>query len=131
MSTVITDASFCPQTKAAGWAAWIRLGKGKLIKRSGVFKIAPKDCTEAELWAAYNGIHIAKAKGAEKVLLQTDCLAAINVIKKNKTKNEKGYLELRHVKGHTNFTGARYWVNRWCDREAKKQMRKQRKIYES
>lgn len=32
--------------------------------------------------------------------------------------------ELRHVKAHSKVNDARSWVNDWCDKEAKKWMRK-------
>jgi hypothetical protein len=33
-ATVITDASFCSETRAAEWAAWITLDNGNRIKRA-------------------------------------------------------------------------------------------------
>jgi len=34
---------------------------------------------------------------------------------------------LRHVKAHTKVSDARSFVNRWCDKQAKKQLRESRK----
>jgi len=40
--------------------------------------------------------------------------------------NPDAVLEYRHVKGHTRTKDGRSYVNRWCDKAAKRHMRKQR-----
>ncbi len=141
-ATVITDASFCPETGASGWAAWVTYSKGterERIKRYGTFKRKPKDSGQAELWAALNGVALAAKAGALDILLQTDCMQVVNLLRDNQDKVYQS-LELAkistrpkvstfHVKGHTNssWKGARFWVNRWCDAQAGAQMRRQRK----
>lgn len=127
MSTVLTDASFCHDTGASGWAAWVRIDEKTLVKKSGIFKESPSNCIEAELWAAYNGIHIAQQNGAKKILLQTDCKT--NIKKLLRDKKFKGILTCRHIKAHTNRKEARFYCNDWCDRQAKQHMRKQRKLF--
>jgi len=134
-ATVITDASFCPDTASAGWAAWVAYDKGK-IKQYGAFKRKPKDSAQAELWAAINGIAIASKAGAKKILLQTDCQQVVDLINREKDKvyqalalakiTDKPTIDAIHVKGHTNKSGARFWVNRWCDEKAGIVMREQR-----
>lgn len=142
-ATVITDASYCHRTKAAGWAAWIRTDGQPPIKRYGTFKDTPSGPAQAELWASYNGLYFAHAVGATTVLLQTDCMAVVDKFNGNMSAlagslKAKPYAELKakginlqikakHVKGHTKTQDARSYCNRWCDEWAKKQMRKQRR----
>lgn len=134
-TTVITDASWCPDTRASGYGVWVSANHGK-FKRSGSFKKKPENSYEAELWAAYNGIDLAVRNGATRILIQTDCLQVVNYIN-NKTNqcvkelrklcnNQKIKIFAKHVKGHTNREQSRYYVNRWCDAEAYHFMQKQR-----
>lgn len=136
-ATVITDASFCPETCAAGWAAWVSPDKGLRVKRYGAFKKQPADSNEAELWAAINGVCIAAKAGATNILLQTDCMAVVHTLNKDQLEIRKALtlldinsvrVKVYHVKGHTTWNGARYWVNRWCDARAGEVMRAQRKL---
>ncbi|QDP54006.1 MAG: putative ribonuclease H [Prokaryotic dsDNA virus sp.] len=141
-ATVITDASFCPRTKAAGWAAWIRIdGMDTPIKKYAEFKTPVRTAMQAEMLAAINGIWLAKQHGATTILLQTDCLAVVHMVE-GRTKKQHlkdgftraaasaGILGLnytaRHVRGHTDVADARSYVNRWCDGRAKAAMRRQR-----
>jgi ribonuclease HI len=133
-ATVITDASYCHKTNRGGWAAWIRIdGRSEPIKKYGSFKRNLPNSTDAEKKAALNGMVIAKAYGADAILLQTDCLSVVHLIdgttKKRKLIDEWtrylascGLLAMtikgRHVKGHTKKTEPRFFVNRWCDEKA-------------
>lgn len=133
-ATVITDASFCSNTRSAGWAAWVRVDDLSYpIKRSGRFKNFPKDSNEAEKFACMNGISVAKSFGATIILVQTDNLNAVNYI--NQFFSKQKILTLfgkdliitaKHVKGHTNNKERRFWVNRWCDETARRHMLEQR-----
>lgn len=141
-ATVITDASFCHRSKAAGWAAWIRIdGFDGPIKKYAEFKRPVKTAQQAEMLAAINGIWLAKQHGATTVIVQTDCLAVVHMLegltKKEHLRDEftrsaamAGILGMRfsgrHVKGHTDVADARSYVNRWCDGKAKWAMRSQR-----
>lgn len=131
-ATVITDASFCPDTKAAGWAVWIAYDGGK-IKKYGRFKRDPAHSGQAELWALLNGIAIATRAGAKLILAQSDCQSALDLVKENPDKvwqalglvglKDRPKINTKHVEGHTKHAGARYWVNRWCDTGAGSIMR--------
>ncbi len=136
-ATVITDASFCHDTKSAGWAAWISPDMGERIKRYGTFKRKPAHSAQAELWAAINGITLAAKAGATDIYIQTDCLQVVELIN---GQTEKVYealmlakfegrpsIKAAHVKGHTRHGAAKFWVNRWCDKHAGIAMREQRK----
>lgn len=133
-ATIITDASFCHRTKAAGWAAWIAADEFPKIREFGPFKKPPKTSSEAEIQAALNGLFLAYRAGARLLLIQSDCLGVGHMID-NRTKKFLNFqklhlanskVEYRHVKGHTNNPASRSWVNRWCDEQAKKAMRAQR-----
>lgn len=141
-ATVITDASFCPKTKAAGWAAWVRIdGRKEPIKKYGAFKQSVENSRDAEMLAAINGVFIAAREGATQVLVQTDCLAVVHMFEGvtvqqtikdafTRAQAKAGILGLnvssKHVRGHTNDPASRSWVNRWCDEQAGKEMRAHR-----
>jgi ribonuclease HI len=140
-ATVIADASWCPHTKAAGWAAWVVINhtsppRVQRVQRYGRFHQRPKSSTEAELWAAWNGIWIAHKLGATDVLCQTDCLSVVQHPGSGRRGHSypevsKRYwpgtkVTFRHVKGHTSNPEPRFYVNRWCDTHARKVMKAQR-----
>jgi ribonuclease HI len=134
-ATVISDASFCAQTKAAGRAFWITIDGGERIKKSGKFKTTPKNPSQAELWAALNGLAIALSRNCEFVLLQTDCLQVVKLLKDKNSKYLKEIvtnishdfqIATKHVKGHSVVQDKRSYVNRWCDKQAKIHMMEQR-----
>lgn len=132
-ATVITDASYCPRTRAGGWAAWITSDEGR-TQHAGCFKDLAKTPTEAELWAMLNGIWLAYEAGATEILVQSDCTGAVHLINSKcpETRLFKGvHIYARHVKGHTDIKEPRFYVNRWCDEEAKKHMRKQRALLDN
>ena len=141
-ATIITDASFCHKTKAAGWAAWIRIdGLPEPIKRYAEFRQPVNSAQEAEMLAAINGLWLAAQHGVTVALVQTDCLAVVHMLN-GQTKNsglrddftramaKAGVLHVnysgRHVRGHTQTADARSYVNRWCDAQAKTAMKRQR-----
>lgn len=141
-ATSITDASFDSNTKAAAWAAWIRVdGRSTTIKEHGLFKIPIQDANHAELYAALNGIWLAVNVGrAQVVLAQTDSMAVCHAIwgkhriytdilkaQLQATGLSGINLKARHVPGHSGGKDARSWVNEWCDTKAGLAMREQRK----
>lgn len=140
-ATVISDASYCPDTKAGGWAVWATLDGKERARQSGAFKTRPPSVNYAELWAACNGLVIARNMGAVEVLLQTDSLSVVQWINGTsrlsdghahaqallKQHAEGLTVRAKHVKGHTTHNEPRFWCNRWCDLHAGKEMRKQRK----
>lgn len=137
-ATIITDASFCPKTKAAGWAVWISSDSMKGVKQSGQFKVPPNTNTQAELWAAYNGMVLAYRLGARRLLIQSDCTTVGAALRRPNGKHgfadiaslmPGASFEYRHVKGHTKLSAARYYVNRWCDENARLHMKQARKAH--
>lgn len=127
-ATVITDASWCPKTKAGGWAAWISGISKPAIKKSGEFQTHPTTSNHGEILAALNGIAVAYQRGARGILLQSDCLGVQSAMDKPIWKNARAlhfpdaHVRYRHVKGHTSIGDARSYVNRWCDSEARTHM---------
>lgn len=135
-ATVITDASFDHRTRTGGWAAWIRIdGVPGPVRRSGILRELAADSSEAEMRASAIGIFIAAQFGATQILVQTDCMTVVHAIKGKGSRVKAWHemlavlpyenlkLQARHVKGHTANPAARSWVNRWCDENAKAQMR--------
>ena len=55
LTTIMTDASFCPDTGASGWGIYVRNQK-RLFKLGGNFKENPKCAFEAELMAIAIGV---------------------------------------------------------------------------
>ncbi|MCK9513557.1 MAG: reverse transcriptase-like protein [Pigmentiphaga sp.] len=142
-ATVITDASFCPDTKIGTWAGWIKMDVPPYpgpIRGSGRLRHS-EDSTTAEVMAAANGCYLAAANGASHILLQSDCMAVIHLVE-GRGKAERllaiwedlmgrgvmagVFITARHVKGHGRIHNARTWVNDWCDRTAYEIMRKAR-----
>ncbi len=139
LCTVVTDASYCPKTKAAGWACWI-VYEGQRHKQYGIFKGAVDGCFEAEIMAIINGLFIAKKIfSPEHFHVVSDCIPAMMVVegktRKIKLKKwRKKTLEIignqklttKHVKAHTSVQDKRSYVNRWCDTYAKAAMKQQK-----
>jgi len=144
--TVNTDASFCPHTKAAGYAFWISCNGGR-YKKHGVLK-GVKNPGEAEMHAIANALHYlysspyTKDQVFSKIWINSDCLDALSRIQDESEGTEaerfiqirlallledKGELLCRHVRAHRHTRTPRNYVNDWCDTMAKKSMRIRRK----
>ena len=106
-------------------------------QHSGMFRSRPTNSGLAELQAVLNGIWLAYQNGAKEILVQTDCMSVVHAVQgmgayARLYLNAKAehfpaaVVRAKHVKGHTQVADARSWCNRWCDRNAKEQMRKQR-----
>jgi ribonuclease HI len=150
--TVFTDASFCPETKAAGGAFWAR---GEKVKFSSSFPIPDATVSnDAEIAAVCRAIHevaahpelgLEMAKGREtRLVIVVDCEAAKFVFEGRRVKinaqtralvrealqviRDKGcWHKVNHVKSHSGTKTPRTWVNDWCDKEAYKHMDEMRK----
>lgn len=145
--TIFTDASFCPRTKAGGWAAWIKYEKGTLRKGAPILGLAASP-THCELIAIRNSLHYVeqafRITSDHLLVIQTDSLSAINMLEE-KIKifgaKERELVDsilkwkrdhfcnwsLRHVKGHMGTSTRRSAVNTWCDQEAGRHMKERRK----
>lgn len=134
-ATIITDASHHPEQKVGAWACWIRYDDKTLVKHAAVFKAKIDNSQEAKKLAIINAIFLAlKYAPADRplnqLLVQSDCLTVIQTLTAAEVMsllgiNKLPQLFLRHVKGHLNDSRhAKHYCNCWCDREAKKLMRK-------
>jgi ribonuclease HI len=85
MVTIIADASFCPASKAAGWAAWIKAdGRDSALIWGTFTRIAPASSGEAEFFAVANALFKA-AKDRfvgprDRVMIQSDCVAVLETL---------------------------------------------------
>ncbi|MFA7523078.1 MAG: RNase H family protein [Halothiobacillaceae bacterium] len=144
--TIIADASFCPNTNVAGYGYWIATERGKQ-GGGGEMKGRVEGNIAAEMQAVANALHIALrltlVQQKDEVLIQTDCMAAIDafegkrrnlpaqeweavcVLRRLRSDNDL-QLVFRHVKGHTGKKEARFVTNKLCDRRAKEAMRRAR-----
>jgi ribonuclease HI len=140
--TINTDASFHPDHNVGGYAFYIRCDLFKITKAGG-FKIQPKNSKEAEMMCIGNAISTLLAQKelpeARWLIINSDCKYGYEEIRQGKrgigkkinVMWQKLILRLgsaknifRHVKAHSGKDDARSFVNEWCDKEAKKWMRK-------
>jgi len=150
-ATVISDASFYEEGRPpkqrtfGGWAAYVRIdGNPKPVKGYGSIHSSTEKLTSTtcEMFAAINGIWLAKQNGASQVLVRSDCMAVIGAITGGNLTNRMRHIWVRslahakcldvalrahHVRGHTEAVDAASWVNDWCDRHARKGMFSSRK----
>lgn len=145
--TLMTDASHCQKTGAAGFGFWCVSDRGKLM---GGKPLAGKvlDAYSAEAKGVANSLFISFKSGiiqqGDKVIIQLDNMAVVagingklRKIRKdikevlifiNNFKTENNiYIECRHVKGHSKNTDNRSTANKHCDKRAKEQMKLARK----
>lgn len=146
--TIITDASHDPRTKACGWAWWLRSNRG-------AFRGQGHECepifnsSVAETLAVFRSLSEACKQGlidpADQILIRTDCIASIRAIQGRRLfirDDEEAFAEgvhtlrealslqlrLRHIKGHTTGNTHGTSINNECDRLARIEMAKARKI---
>lgn len=150
--TINTDASFHPSLKYGAYAFWAICDDFKITK-SGAFRDECLNSHDAEAKCIINALKIILLahKGITKIIVNTDSLNAIALLKDDKAhinrymgrsrtmwkhirkayhetmKHNKNKVEIeyRHVKAHSGIKDKRSYVNEWCDSEAKKQLRKQ------
>lgn len=147
--TINTDASFHPQLKYGAFAFWAVCNDFKITK-SGAFKTKCINPDDAEAKCMINALKVVLLahKGITKIIVNTDSLNGIALIKNDKEHikkyignnmkmwkhirvsfNEvmrqninKAEIEYRHVKAHSGVNDKRSYVNEWCDAEAKRTM---------
>lgn len=145
--TVFTDASFCPETNAGGWAVWAKRLDRSTFFKAGRFKDVMPGAAECEAAAVdiacWHLIRQGYLGGDQHVLIKTDCLEVIDKVGRfahkdadtlepylrhlKVAKDKVRCLELRHVEGHKGTKTPRHAVNTRCDKAAKHHMRKMRK----
>jgi ribonuclease HI len=142
--TINTDASYSPKHKVGAFAFWIVCDQGKIQKAGELREThAPHDAEAKSIANAFHTLLHSKFTGISKIVVNTDSMICINrmgsrgkayspersvwnTVRRMKKKNADQYLkiEYRHVKAHSGTDTARKFVNDWCDKEAKKFMRK-------
>lgn len=128
--TLFTDASYCPNTRAWGWAAWIKYGAPAETLRLSGGGSGCQGSNQAELLALQHGIEAVADKvpvEGKVVVVQSDCIGALESIGVNPL-TLAGALGVRkkHVKGHQGVKCPRSAVNTWTDRAAREEMLKRR-----
>ena len=118
--TINTDASFCADTGASGFAFSI-VCDVFCVKKAGSFKNPPKNAEEAEIMCIANAPHVLIDNMGEEiscklVVINTDCLNGVKKIEEKRkykasiTANKlakiasiklNAKVEFRHVKAHT------------------------------
>jgi len=146
--TINTDASWHPKENYAGFAFWIVCDQGKFC-HAGILKKRVMRPEIAEFKCIINAIYVLgklNYSNVNKIIINTDCLNVIHLIKKDKKainmyglhwgkhlvleyerllkiqKIPKNRFDFRHVKAHEEISTARQYVNDWCDKAAKEQM---------
>lgn len=141
--TAYVDASWCPNTKAAGWAVWLRCNLGREVM-SGSF--TSKSSLEAEVVAAILGVKLAVEKfpTVESVLVKTDCDGAKQLLEGKKPRDSRLQqmrrkliafreestvrVKVEWTKGHDSGPGVPAYINRRVDQLARKEMKKARGV---
>lgn len=147
--TLMTDASICGDTGAAGYGYWVVSKRGG-VPGQGKLKGRIKDSLEGEMKAVVNSLAAAVKthviEDGDTILIQLDNQGVIGCIE-GKCRIRKDMhpmlkelkciaikhnltIECRHVKGHTNRKDNRYISNKMCDLRAKEEMRKARQLLE-
>ena len=141
--TLMTDASHCQTTKAAGFGFWCVSNRGKLSGGKPLSGLV-RDAYQAEAKAVANSLVIGLRSGiiqeGDKVIIQLDNLAVVSGVMGKSKKVRKDVMDIlrfiknfkiennleiecRHVKGHTKRSENRFKANNHCDKIAKKQMK--------
>lgn len=152
--TIASDISCDADYKIVTWAFYIRHGGG-VIKQSGQFKKYHQHTSTAETYALINALTIAKQQipdfSDSRVIIHNEIERVLDIIRPNslsalrKERNdaiqdialpilESAYsYEIRKIKAHykrwkSSDNPAKYAINRWCDREARKELQRLRKL---
>lgn len=135
--TIFTDASFCPNTKATGWAVWIKYGaNGTTVQHKGGYIAHNHEhALQGELFALKASIEMCKLLEEHNrmdlknkiIVLQSDCKEALKRLDTTLL-YDKGahYVKKKWVKAHTGSDDKRSSVNNWCDKTAYAEMKKRR-----
>lgn len=133
--TLFTDASYCPDTGAWGWAAWCKHGApAETLRHHGGGFGCPGSHT-AEVRGIEAGIAMVAAQVdivGKTVIIQCDCKSALRQADLTPLwdLNPKA-VRLKHVKGHQGTKNPRTAVNTWADRAAYQQMAVYRQAVET
>lgn len=137
-ATVVTDASFCPATHLAAWAAEARAHHWRATEHGwGLIPGRLPDNNAAEISAAAEGIALAVALGATQVVLVTDSEVVIRAATgldpdraltfaralRVRIAGELPPVTVRQIPGHGAGRSLDERAIGWCDRQARRAMR--------
>lgn len=140
--TIMTDASYCHTSHAAGVGVWIASNRGKQGFSEPISHPVESPLTAEAygvIYGIYSGLVSNLVEVGDQVIIQLDCLPAINLFegKRKKINSQEAYAKetfdnyvknyalevvFRHVRGHSNRTELRFRSNNICDMEARKSM---------
>lgn len=147
--TIMVDASWCHDTKVAGYGAWLA-SERRRTRFAGFIQQQVSQAMVAEAMAVVNSIvgsmNLGVAQPNDTILVRTDCQAAIMLFEgKRKPKDGDDALTLevfnkvvakygvtmrfKHIKGHTNDQHRASVSNSVCDRVAKAQLKIARNLF--
>ncbi|QWS69884.1 RNase H [Vibrio phage vB_VpS_PG28] len=124
--TVFTDASWCPDTKAYGCAYWVKIGAAVHGTEYAWGGYNCKSAEDAELEALEKSVEVvlqSKAFVDKVIVLQSDCLNALNRLRLPPSFKLARHVKKKHVKAHTNHQTKRTSINAKMDRMAKEKMK--------
>lgn len=143
--TIIADASFCPDSKMAGYGSFVASDRGKRYFNGALPNTTDNNTAEIMVIvnALWHGLQNNLIEEGSTLLIQTDSVTAIRTFKGEvKTKNNqqtKAYrtlwdysdrfklkLTFRHLPGHSCGADKRSKVQISCDRAAKIHMQRAR-----
>lgn len=135
--TIFTDASFCPDTKATGWAVWIKYGdNGTVVQHKGGYIAHNHEhALQGELFALQASIEMCRLLEERNrivlknkiVILQSDCQEALKRVDTTFLyQNGVQHVKKKWVKAHTGGKDKRSSVNNWCDVTAYAEMKERR-----
>ena len=147
--TINTDAAYHSQHKVGAFAFWIVSDQGRICHCGPLRKKVSRP-EQAEFKCILNAIYVLgrqEYKNITKIIINTDCLNVIHLIRKDKKKIQRYGLaswgnalvieyelmllkfklfkipiEFRHIPSHTGDNTPKAWVNDWCDRQAKREL---------
>lgn len=141
--TITTDASHSPDFKVGAFAFWITSELGR-IKMAGPLDGQLINPTQAEVRCIVNAVYFlrkhSKWPDIDAVVINTDSMQFINMVDNSsvhhklasqytkelgifKQLTRRWRVHLKHVRAHEHKETKRNWVNDWCDKEAKRQLR--------
>jgi ribonuclease HI len=131
--TIFADASYCPDTGAAGYGGWVKHGNpAQTLEFFG--PITASNSTMAEVEAILITTSFIPILGIDTynkiVVITTDCTSAIDIINKQRLLDKVipgVQFKLKHVNGHRGTETPRNAVNTKCDRLAYNSMLEERK----
>lgn len=143
--TINTDASFNHQGNFGGFAFWIASDQGRIVRKGPLKSV--RSSNEAELQCIANALHTLLQSGlshidyiyinsdaktvfewvsskAKKGTAEYVCFKILLQLKEKYGLKDDKFFEFRHVKAHLHKKTKRHYVNDWCDKMAKAEMKK-------